>query len=177
MTENITQPPLKPMRQVMEEVIREAATVTPYGKARYQMLKSGKISSSSLASALQIYDLRRPDDFPKGELLDRLIELLGLQDIDWPPSQINREIVMEEKIKNELERRLRKLGYVLSLIHLPGISYLLIPFQVPVLCKTRREWPLLPLHCSSSRETPSNSSGRSPNPIFAPRDLTARAHG
>ena len=113
MTENITQPPLKPMRQVMEEVIREAATVTPYGKARYQMLKSGKISSSSLASALQIYDLRRPDDFPKGELLDRLIELLGLQDIDWPPSQINREIVMEEKIKNELERRLRKLGYVL----------------------------------------------------------------
>ena len=35
MTENITQPPLKPMRQVMEEVIREAATVTPYGKARY----------------------------------------------------------------------------------------------------------------------------------------------
>ena len=72
MTENITQPPLKPMRQVMEEVIREAATVTPYGKARYQMLKSGKISSSSLVSALQIYDLRRPDD-------------LSFDRTPWPP--------------------------------------------------------------------------------------------
>lgn len=41
-----------------------------------------------------------------------LIELLGLQDIDWPPSQIDREVVMEDKIKNELERKLRKLGYV-----------------------------------------------------------------
>lgn len=109
----------------MEEMIR-AAEATPYSKARYQMLKSGTISSSSLANALQLYDLRHPDDFPKGELLDRLIELLGLQDIDWPSCQIDREIVMEEKIKSELERKLRKLGYVLSLIHLSGTNYLLI---------------------------------------------------
>ena len=110
----------------MEEMIRAAAEATPYGKARYQMLKSGTISSSSLTNALQLYDLRHPDDFPKGELLDRLIELLGLQDIDWPSCQIDREIVMEEKIKSELERKLRKLGYVLSLIHLSGANYLLI---------------------------------------------------
>ena len=117
MTENTVNPPFKKSRrEAMEEMIRAAAEATPYGKARYQMLKSGTISFLSLASALQPYDLRRPDDFPKGELLDRLIKLLGLQEIDWPPSQYYREIVMEEKIKNELERNLRKLGYVLLFI-------------------------------------------------------------
>lgn len=107
----------------MEEVTRESATASPYGKARYQMLESGKVSSSSLENVLQLYDLRRPDDFPKVELLDRLTELLGLRDIDWPPTQFHRELIVEEKTRRELKRNLRKLGYVLSFTFQAPVAY------------------------------------------------------
>lgn len=87
--------------------MRELRRQTPYGRVRYEVMRR-KVTYSSLAKALQIYDLGDPDTL-QGETLQRLVEVFGLYDIEWL-LEGDKEYLMAEKIEKALMNVLRKIG-------------------------------------------------------------------
>lgn len=77
---------------------------SPHLKARHQAMKI-KTSKSALKKVLEICDpaLTMSDCPP--EVVDQLVDILGLQDIEWP-SEIDRKHIVLEIVDNKLMRRL-----------------------------------------------------------------------
>ena len=67
---------------------------SPHLKARHQAMKT-KTSKSALKKVLEIYDpgLTTRDCPP--EVVDQLMDIWGLQDIEWPSDIDRKDIVLE----------------------------------------------------------------------------------